>query len=458
MKTLTHISLVLALLFAGIFSTQAQMNLQYADTLSKVLKQCQQDENMKGLAGAVVFSDGSVWSAASGKHGFAKLKADHLYDIGSNTKTMVSTIILLLEEEGALALNDTLYKFISPIENVSYGITIEQLLNHRSGVFSITSHPDFSEAILSDEGKFWHPDSVLANFINEPDFAPGASWKYSNTGYILLGKVIEAIENKPFNEVLRDRIFNPMNLNDIYLDQYDDYTKTKTGSWLDANYYYKDDFVSYMSSAWAAGAVVATPEDFAMYAYSLYGGDFLSESSMQKLRTGTQLPNGSIYGLGVFERTYKGKKYLGHGGTTLQNSHMEYSLESNFSLVLMNIDDGFNAQTTRAKYKMLDLLEYIEENHVENTPTFISETANHKVEVNAFPNPSNTQMTLNVTTDGSMEMLHVALRDVNGRLVHREQAINGTVELQKSQFGAGIFIASTYNGQTLIDSKRIVFN
>lgn len=458
MKIFTQISLVLFTLFAGLHSVNAQMNLQYADTLRQVLEQCQLDEDMNGAAAAVVFSDGSVWSGSSGKYGTSTLNTDLLYDIGSNTKSMVAALILLLEEEGSLSIEDTLYQFIAPVQNVPNGITLKQLMNHRSGVFSYTSHPNFANTVFNDETRFLHPDTILANFVSAPEFNAGSSWEYSNTNYILLGKVIEAVEQKPLNEAFKARLFEPFGLQNTYLDQYDSYTQTKTGSWISANNYYGDNFISFMSSAWAAGGVVATPEDFAHWAHKLGRGDILSDSSMVKMRTGTALSGGATYGLGMFERQINGKTFLGHGGTTLQNSEMEYSLEDDFSVVVMNIDDGFYAEARRMQLKLIALAEFIEENHVEDTATSISETVTQKIEVSTFPNPSNAQMTIQLEASASLGALRLEIRDITGRIVHQQAMISETMTLYKSDIGGGVYFASLYSNKGLVDSKRIIFH
>lgn len=458
MKKLTTFKVTLAaMLLFFIGEVSAQMNNYWSDTLNTVLAQCAMDENMNGFAGAVVFSDGSVWKSATGYHGNDLLSPEYLYDIGSNTKTMVSTVILLLEEEGALSIDDKLYDYIDTVPHVSESITLKQLLNHRSGIASFTNNPNFGTAINNDETKFWHPDSILANFQEAPKYAPNANWWYSNSGYILLGKVIEAVENKPLNVVLRERIFDPMGLEEMYLDQYDTYTTEKTGSWLSPNFYYDADFVSFMSSAWAAGAVIATPEALAKYTSQLYGGGFLSEASMEKMFEGTLLTNGETAGLGAFTASYMGKTYRVHGGATLQNSEIGYSVESGFSLALMGVNQGYYDETYRARQKFFELLEYIEEVH--ESVVGIEDQQAASVQINAFPNPSNGQITLQVSSPAANKQLHIEVKDLSGRLVNQQQMNNGSLVLQQQAIGSGIYFVSLFDGNNnYLGHQKIVFN
>jgi CubicO group peptidase (beta-lactamase class C family) len=431
----------------------AQMSKFWADTLDQLLMKSATNESMNGIAGSVVFSDGSVWSSAEGFHGNEALSTDFLFDIGSNTKSMVATIILLLEEEGKLSLKDTLYSYLPPIKNVGYGITIEHLLKHRSGVFSYTEHKDFYDEIEADDYKFWHPDTLLSRFLNPPHFKPGAKFRYSNTGYILLGKVIEAIENKPLNEVLKERLFEPYGLENMFLAQYDEYTSTKTGAWLSPSYYYPS-IESFLSAAWAAGGVVSRPEDFAQYAHKLLRGDILNETSMQKMSKGTKLNGGSIYGLGIMKTNYKGHEYLGHGGTTLQNSEMMYSVESDFSLVLINIDNNYYDEVNRVKNDFLELLEYIEENHESLS------TEHHQKESNtisAYPNPSLNRMTINIAETNTACQKRIEIRDITGKLVFSNTLVGNQIEVDKQQVGSGLFLLSIIEEGTIVESKRISF-
>lgn len=436
-------------------SSKAQMNTIWADTLNQLLDQCRVDEGMKGVAAGVVFSDGTTWSSASGFHGNATLSKDYLYDIGSNTKSMVSTIILQMEEEGKLALGDTLYSYISPVPKVSNGISIDQLLKHRSGVFSYTNHANFGNAINSDDTKFWHPDSILSNFLDSPDFAPGAGFNYSNTGYLLLGKVIESIDNKPLNQILKDRIFSPIGLDSTFLDQYDSYTMTKTGAWLSASNYFADDFVSFMSSAWAAGGVVSTPKDFAKYAHQLFSGQLFSAASLQKMQLGTSLNGGVTYGLGIMKWNYKGKTYLGHGGTTLQNSEMEYSVSSDFSLVVMNIDYGFYDETARTKLKFIDLLEYIEQ---QQASVGLEDLKTADLKLSLYPNPSKDIVNLEVESTNLTTGLSIEIYDLRGRKVLKKELMNGALVLRKEELGSGVFLVNVFENQQWRSQQKLVFN
>lgn len=454
MKKYTLQIVLLSSMLLGSIGLKAQMNVLYADTLNKFLAYCQTDRNMQGVAAGVVFSDGSIWSQASGYAGSDPLSKNLLYDIGSNTKSMIATIILQLEEEGKLSLDDTLYTYLAPNPNISFGITLKQLLNHRSGTYSYTLHPSFGNVVNNQPKLFLHPDTILSQFMDVPDFTPGNRYKYSNTGYLLLGQVIEGIESKSLHQVLRDRIFTPNNMDSTFLDQYDTFGLQKAGTWFGSNTYDTTNYVSFMSAAWAAGGVVSTPKEFAQYAHKLFSGQLFSAASMQKMQTGSQIGGASTYGLGAIKWSYKGKTYLGHGGTTLQNSEMEYSIESDFSLVIMNIDYDFYDETATTKRRFLDLLEYLEETHasigIEENELVLS--------LNVYPNPSSDYINLELSEAPVNQDLKIEVHDLMGRKVFEQEMHDSTAVLHKGDVGTGMFILRLVSNKGVVLTKQVSFN
>lgn len=442
---------------------QAQMNVQFQDTLQQTLANFATNNNMQGVASAVVFPDGTKWSGVVGQYAeetqpeqfsLQDLNTNVLFDIGSNTKSMTAAIILLLEEENVLSIDDTLYTYLNPIENVPYGITLKQLLQHQSGIASYTDHSDFGDFVNDINNGFLHPDSVLAKFLDPPLFASGSNFYYSNTNYLLLGQVIEVVENKAYHEVLQDRIFTPHGLDEMYLDQYHDYAPlSKAGTWFGTSTIDPTDYVAFMSAAWAAGAVISKPEDFAFYCYQLCRGDILNSTSMDKMTSGINTSMG-IYGLGLIKSTYKGRTYLNHGGTTLQNSEMHYSTETDFSVVVNNIDYGFNVETNALQKTLIDLLENlipeyltIDEINTEKIGTLV-----------AFPNPATEQIQIQVLNNHELLEKQVEVYNVTGKLIYSYQTENNSITLKKEQFGSGIYWVKVSDDKGVIGSEKIIFN
>ncbi len=446
----------LFVLFYWIFSASAQMNIQFADTLEQTLVRVAKEKNLKGVASAVIFPDGTKWSAAAGYHGNDTLRTDMLFDIGSNTKSMISATILLLEEEGLLSVNDHLYDYIDTVEYVPSNVVLKHLLQMRSGIARYTDHPDFISTLFADRDKLWHPDSLLTNFMAPRNFPAGYGYQYSNTNYLLLGKVIESVTGLPLHQVLRDRLYTPLALDSTYLDTYEPYSIDRTGYYWNTGQFYNDGFKSLMSATWAAGGVIATPTDFVSWCHQLARGDVLSEASMTKLLSGTRDPQtGDLYGMGIEERNYNGRKYLMHGGTTMQNSEMHYSLESDFSVVVMDLDQSLTEETYELQLALIDLLEYA----VEQPPIVISSVAKNTTTtaINVYPNPSAERMTISLPYELNASNNKVEVYTMHGQLVAQNNFYGNELTLNKDELGNGMFIVRAYSNEKLLSSQKIVF-
>jgi D-alanyl-D-alanine carboxypeptidase len=143
--------------------------------------------------------------------------ADTHFRIASNTKTMTAAVIMLLAQEGKLSLDDPVAKYVPDVPNGD-NITITELLNMRSGLYTYDDDPEFWAILERDPTKVWTPAEVLAIAFKHPlYFPPGTDFHYSNTNYALLGLIAEKIDGKPLAQIMRDRLFGPLGLKDTML-------------------------------------------------------------------------------------------------------------------------------------------------------------------------------------------------------------------------------------------------
>jgi D-alanyl-D-alanine carboxypeptidase len=238
---------------------------------------------------------------------------------GSLTKSLVATVVLQLVAEGRLSLQDSLQRWLPGI--LAYGdqVSIGQLLNHTSGVPQYTA--TIERALYgSGQGRFrdWSPRELVALVADRPpDFVPGSAWSYSNTGYILLGLVVETAGGGTLAQELQRRIVEPLGLRATYLPG--DARELPVpmsrgyslrvgpgGEALDGPLL--DFTVQNPSWAWAAGALVSNLEDLVGFFRALLGGRLLPPGLLAEMRTTVAVPPGSIplpfydrYGLGLLE-------------------------------------------------------------------------------------------------------------------------------------------------------------
>ncbi|WP_271223249.1 serine hydrolase domain-containing protein, partial [Streptosporangium carneum] len=145
------------------------------------------------------------------------LKAGDEFRMGSNTKTMIATLVLQLVAEGRLALTDPVEKWLPGKVPNGRAITLRMLLNHTSGLFDYTEDASLRPSILGRDRRQWTQLKLLAVGVkHDPLFAPGAKWSYSNTNYAAIGAVLEQVTGADLDDLVRDRIARPLNLKHTY--------------------------------------------------------------------------------------------------------------------------------------------------------------------------------------------------------------------------------------------------
>lgn len=254
------------------------------------------------------------------------------YQIGSVTKMMTATLLLQLHEEGALSVDDPLSDHMPELAaQLPHGsaITLRQLADHRAGVFSYTdTAPDgalgLMEGGISDPAMLrarYSPSELIGFAIEhgQPSFAPGTdgAWAYSNTGYAVLGQLIERITAKPLEKVFEQRIFGPLGMRSSYL--WSDRPRAHFGlpkAYLAAPFDVETAEWN-MSQGWAAGAVISTVDEMTLFIEALLGGQlFETPETLQimKQTVETGSPIMPAYGVGLGDKT---AGFWGHAGQTL---------------------------------------------------------------------------------------------------------------------------------------------
>jgi D-alanyl-D-alanine carboxypeptidase len=244
------------------------------------------------------------------------------YRVGSVTKPFVATVVLQLVGEGRLSLQDTVERWLPGILPYGDQVTIRQLLNHTSGVPDYTLEPivrlyTFKHARF----RHWTPRQLVALVADQPpDFPPGTTWSYSNTGYILAGMIVEAATGHKLGQKLSRRIFRPLGLRDTffpinrptiprpYARGYSLPLGQEQGPLLDFT-------VFNPSVAWAAGALVSNLGALEHFFRALLGGRLLPPRLLAVMTT--PVPTGQPgfgYGLGLVVIDTPAGRLLGHDG------------------------------------------------------------------------------------------------------------------------------------------------
>jgi D-alanyl-D-alanine carboxypeptidase len=288
--------------------------------------------------------------------GFGKIDKDkeHVttrsaFKIASSTKLFVSTVILQLQEEGKLNINDKVFPYLKGLEYLNYenvhilngvkygkNITIKQLLSHRSGLSDIFTDREeaFFEMINQTPNRQYSPKSIIELYYqyklnNEPQFKPGEGWHYSDINYVLLGLIIEQLDNTKLAQSIRYRILEPLEMKDTFFEFYET-QKTQTKQ---INQYVGNINFSKVNTSfdWAGGGLVSTNSDLATFIKALFKLKLINKVSLHEMIDVKFTKKNEIrYGLGIYEFVVNNDTFYGHFG--FYGTFIGYSPETKTTL------------------------------------------------------------------------------------------------------------------------------
>jgi len=311
----------------------------YAAEVSAAVRKVMQDNVIPGAVVLIASPDQGDWTGTFGTRTWGDeqpMSAGDHFRIGSNTKTMTSTVILQLVQEGKLALDDPISKYIPGVPGGDQ-ITIANLSEMRSGLYSYSFDTTFNNTLDQQPQKVWTPQELIDIAFSHPQNGPPAQeFNYSNTNIILLGMVIEKLTGMTASEAFQERIFTPLGLKDTSLPLNSDIPNPHPQGYsfgsntstidtyalpaadqplaLDGRLLPNNETMANPSWAWTAGGAISTVQDMKTYVEALVDGGLLDQQT-QKIRMDSIQPaapgtTGAGYGLGIaqFDQLY------GHDG------------------------------------------------------------------------------------------------------------------------------------------------
>ncbi len=265
------------------------------------------------------------------------------FRLGSVTKQFTATSILLLEERGKLSIQDPVKKYMPDAPAAWDNITIYNLLTHTSGIPNFTSFPEYRKM----EPFPATPEALVATFKDKPlDFQPGEKWSYSNSGYVLLGFLIEKISGGSYEKFVQENIFTPLGMKDSGYDSNSAIIARRASGYTPSPKGPVNTGYINMTIPHAAGALYSTTEDLLRWEQGLFGGKVLSAASLDKMTT----PFKNNYAFGLAVDTVNGHKRISHGGGIEGfNTYLAYYPEDKLTVVALANLNG-NAPDEIARY------------------------------------------------------------------------------------------------------------
>jgi CubicO group peptidase (beta-lactamase class C family) len=272
--------------------------IQTVDTNNRIMGTLTLSEN-----GKIIYNKAWGYALLDGNDQL-KANTDTKYRIGSITKMFTTVMVLQLIEEGKLQLNTPLATYYPNIPNAK-DITIEQMLNHHSGLYNFT---DSSYLVYHTEPKT--KEQMLAMFERQkPSFSPGDSADYSNTNFVLLGYILEKVTGDSYANNLKKRITTKIGLKNTYVGTKASVAKNEAASFSYNGEKWEKEDETDMSIPGGAGCLVSTTNDLVKFIEALFNKQLTTQGSLDKM---TEIKDG--YGLGMFRFPFDEKYSYGHTG------------------------------------------------------------------------------------------------------------------------------------------------
>jgi CubicO group peptidase (beta-lactamase class C family) len=254
--------------------------------------------------GKVLFERG--YGMANLEHGIPNTPQTK-FRLGSITKQFTSMAVLMLEERGKLKVDDPICKYLDPCPAAWSTVTIHHLLTHTSGIPSYTGLPDYREKMTIPAAG----EKMVARFRDLPlEFSPGEKFAYDNSGYFLLGLIVEKVGGKSYEDFLKTNIFEPLGMRDMGYDHFETVIPRRAsgyalrgGEMVHASYLD-------MSQPYAAGSLYSTVEDLLLWDQALYTEKLVKKAALDRIFT--PFKNNYAYGWGVTRRL--NRRVIAHGG------------------------------------------------------------------------------------------------------------------------------------------------
>lgn len=310
------------------------------------------------VSAAVAIPGEGMWTAAKGvarADTQTPLPDPALFQVASISKAFTSVIVQQLVLEGKFSLNDSVAQWFPEVPNAEL-MTVGDLLEHTNGLVSFNALPDGRDL----GADYRSPDELVAIVSDYPaQFCPGASWAYTNTGYVILGRIIEATEDKSFAEVLQARITQPLGLDTTTMPA----PRTPLNNVVSGHANgipsdtATDTFIDY-ATPYTSGALASTAADLLLFWHALLAGQLTSEAAVRQ-SFGTMYPMQPLIPAPAGTQTYYGQgvqltnapggsqgpgMMLGHsGGITGFNAEVAYLVEDNIYIAVTSSDREVSA-------------------------------------------------------------------------------------------------------------------
>ena len=351
MKTLQQLTLLLFVLIQSMSFAQEDK----LDLIDQKFNPLLTQQN-KGVA-ILIKKDNEINALSLGNF---NLQENHVFNIGSASKTFTAILLLQEVEKGKVKLSDSIGMYLTPLKNVDNGLTIQQLLTHESGLDEVIGK-NIQDAFYAKNDSIYNID--LLNQIEQNNPKMIGKYDYCNTNYLLLGRIIEKITDQSYFDLVRERIIIPLKMNNTYPYLHKGLPNLATP------YHQEKDVTAYLNYKFfanianSAGSIASTLSDMELFYTSLFETDILleKETVQQMMVSGNE-----NYGFGIMKSNNANEKLFGHGG-----NNIGYAFRNAYNPKTKNLFLMFSNTMSIPFEKTLkdDLLAYLSNENIEKFKT-----------------------------------------------------------------------------------------
>lgn len=360
------LSLLLAFTAINVYASAAldENNQKVLHDIQGIIDHDRVAYQMPGIQVSIIFPGRTVpHDFVSGNielNGHVPISPDHLFQIGSETKSFTAATLLLLEAEGKLSLDDPIGKWLPQLPTAWQGITVRQLLNQDSRLYNYTDSDEFKDQLFKSEFKKQWTSNELVQFAF--DRSRCTTWCYSNTNFVLAGMIIEAVTGDSVKHAMNSRLFRPLHLHNTYYIPDMPLPRMAHGYSMNGTFQDEPKDVTELNLSWGrtAGAIISNSHDMAIWLRNLLNGKLLPKKQLTELMTTVKEgEEGSNYGLGIEQdfESFGQETWEHNGGTLGYSSWMVWLKESD---LIITIDVGVTAKDrTDINSLLRDLTDYL---------------------------------------------------------------------------------------------------
>lgn len=366
LSILRTVIVTLTLLFnacSGGDSRDASPNITQSE-LQSILDLLHSQGQTPGLSMYVKSSslgDYAVTTGTTTLTGSERITSNTIFRIGSITKTFTGAAILRLVDQGKLEIDSTIDDILGEVSPFFQQITVRNLLNQGSGLKDYLNGTPFTEQVLQSPLESYTPNQLVTlalEYTPHLEFTPGSQFAYTNTNYVLLGMIIEAVTQVPYRQFIQKEFFKPLGLTSSSVAAEPPLPSPHAHGYIDANDDDQlDDYTEInMSHVWSAGCIASTPKDIANWIYHLGKKELFSHQTAQLMFEGTAVGGAAIYSTGLLVDNDLG---IGHNGTVFGfHGDAWYNPELDAAIVVLaNANDPSGMDLTRtATIEAIELL------------------------------------------------------------------------------------------------------